>query len=110
MAYEWPGNIRELENTIERAFVLCNKGLIEISHLSDDIKMGNTKQGESKKISEARDMMEYQTILNALKRNNFNRAAAAAEIGIHKTTFYRKIKKLGIELPSEDGRTIDHSP
>ena len=47
---------------------------------------------------------EAQTILTALHKNNNNRAAAARDLGIHKSTFFRKIKNLGIELPQVDGR------
>lgn len=47
---------------------------------------------------------EAQTLLAALERNNNNRTAAARELGIHKSTFFRKIKSLGIDLPHEDGR------
>jgi transcriptional regulator with PAS, ATPase and Fis domain len=49
--------------------------------------------------------VEEQTILEALKRNHYNRLAAASELGIHKSTLFRKIKALGLELPSDDGRT-----
>ncbi len=47
---------------------------------------------------------EAQTILTALHKNNNNRAAAARDLGIHKSTFFRKIKNLGIDLPQVDGR------
>lgn len=47
---------------------------------------------------------ECQTILAALQRNNNNRTATAEELGIHKSTFFRKIKSLGIDLPRQDGR------
>ena len=47
---------------------------------------------------------EVQSIMAALRRNNNNRTAAARELGIHKSTFFRKIKKMGIDLPNVDGR------
>ena len=47
---------------------------------------------------------EVQSIITALRRNNNNRTAAARDLGIHKSTFFRKIKKMGIDLPHIDGR------
>ncbi len=47
---------------------------------------------------------EAQAIIEALRRNNNNRSAAAHDLGIHKSTFFRKIKNLGIDLPQADGR------
>jgi transcriptional regulator with PAS, ATPase and Fis domain len=48
---------------------------------------------------------EALTIMDALKRNNYNRLAAARELGMHKRTLFRKINKLGLKLPRVDGRS-----
>ena len=48
--------------------------------------------------------MEAQVIMDALKRNKYNRLATARDLGIHKSTLFRKIKMLGIDLPKIDGR------
>jgi len=53
----------------------------------------------------AHDILDTQAIRAALERNAFNRLAAARDLGIHKTTLYRRLKKLGILLPDQDGRT-----
>jgi transcriptional regulator with GAF, ATPase, and Fis domain len=53
----------------------------------------------------AREMLDAQGIRSALERNNYNRLAAARELGMHKSTLFRKIKKLGIALPRKDGRS-----
>ena len=50
-------------------------------------------------------MLDAESIRTALERNNYNRLAAARELGIHKTTLFRRIKKLGIALPLQDGRS-----
>jgi len=50
-------------------------------------------------------LIEIRAIQDALKRNHNNRSKAASDLGMHKSTLFRKIKKLGITLPSEDGRT-----
>ncbi|MFC1742789.1 sigma-54 interaction domain-containing protein [Candidatus Riflebacteria bacterium] len=96
--YDYPGNIRELENIIEHAFVLCKEGEIETQHLPDYLleKHSIITKVSSKDFS----LRESQKnlILNALKRNNWNRLAAANELGIHKSTLFRKIKTYKINL------------
>jgi transcriptional regulator of acetoin/glycerol metabolism len=105
MAYDWPGNIRELENAIERAFILCNGGYIGIGHLPEDLTSHIPVTGIDSLIRSAHETLDIQSILAAVRRNSCNRAAAAKELGIHKTTLFRKIKKLGITLPARDGRS-----
>lgn len=105
MAHDWPGNIRELENAIERAFILCTEGPIRIGHLPDELTAHHpAADGRS-----AHDILDAQAIRAALEHNAFNRLAAARELGIHKTTFFRRMKKLGIALPARDGRSR-HEP
>ena len=106
MAHDWPGNIRELENIIERAFVLCSGNIIEAHNLPEEIVGCNVSVAKSTDMATVKYATEKQAILNALKRNSFNRSAAACELNIHKTTLYRKIKLLGINLPAKDGRFI----
>jgi PAS domain S-box-containing protein len=104
MAYDWPGNIRELENAIERAFILCTGGYIGIGHLPEDLTAHVPARGDVSLIRSAHDTLDIQSILAAVSRNGCNREAAAKDLGIHKTTLFRKIKKLGIILPEQDGR------
>jgi PAS domain S-box-containing protein len=103
MKYDYPGNVRELENIIEHAFVLCAGGMIQAHHLPDELQpRTSTPQ------SETLDLLgeyEKELILNALRRNQWNRLQAAKELGIHKTTLFRKIRKLAIDLPDMDGRS-----
>jgi len=99
MAHSWPGNVRELENIIERAFVLCTGSQIEIRHLPPELAGRTPPPSTGQDIGAARRSAEAQTIFQALEKNNFNRAATAKELGIHKTTLYRKMKALGIQAP-----------
>jgi PAS domain S-box-containing protein len=104
MAHDWPGNIRELENVIERAFILCSQGDISIEHLPRELTGHGAAADSDSDIRSAHDILDAQAIRSALERNAFNRLAAAKELGIHKTTLFRKVKKLGIPLPEQDGR------
>jgi PAS domain S-box-containing protein len=105
MAHNYPGNIRELENILEHAFVLCAKGQIESHHLPADFIARVPQLKSPGDIKSAARAMEAQTILEALKRNQNNRLATAQELGIHKSTLFRKMKSLGIPLPKQDGRS-----
>jgi PAS domain S-box-containing protein len=105
MAHDWPGNIRELENAIERAFILCNNGIIGIGHLPGELTAHGAARGPDVELRSAHDILDVQAICAALERNDYNRVAAARDLGIHKTTLFRRIKKLGIFLPEKDGRS-----
>ncbi len=96
--HSWPGNVRELENIIERAFVLCSGTLIAEEHLPGELKRGESVSPSGDSISSVRSAAEIQSIVDALKRNGYNRTAAARDLGIHKTTLYRKLNRLGIKI------------
>ena len=103
MQHDYPGNVRELENIIEHAFVLCPGGMIQAHHLPDELQPRTSTPKR-----ETLDLLgeyEKELILNALRRNQWNRLQAAKDLGIHKTTLFRKIHKLGIDLPDTDGRS-----
>ena len=105
MAHDWPGNIRELENVIERAFILCNEGRIGIEHLPGELTARGAMGGAASGARSVHEILDAQAIRAALERNAFNRLAAAKELGVHKTTLFRRMKKLGIALPEKDGRS-----
>lgn len=103
-AHDYPGNIRELENIIEHAFVLCQKDQIEPNHLPAALTHRVALPETPGIIRAAVATSERETILNALEHTDYNRTAAAKYLGMHKSTLFRKIKKLTITLPSKDGR------
>jgi PAS domain S-box-containing protein len=100
-AHDWPGNVRELENAIEHAFVVCNGQRIERSHLPEQMG-GRTVRWRG--IRSAVQVAEAEAITDALRRSQNSRVAAARELGMHRSTFFRKVKALGVTLPAEDGR------
>jgi PAS domain S-box-containing protein len=107
LAHDYPGNVRELENLVEHAFVLCGSGRIETRHLPAEFT-GSPAAGTPPRpirLREGLKAAEARLILDALQRNRNNRLAAARELGLHKSTFFRRIKALGLDLPDEDGRT-----
>jgi PAS domain S-box-containing protein len=99
MAHDFPGNIRELENIIEYATVVCKNGLLSAEHLPDHLKKSKdaaTQPHPNEKKTSLEDV-EKGYICEVLSRNHWNRSATAAEMGIHPTTLWRKMKRLKIE-------------
>jgi len=97
MTHDYPGNVRELENVIEHAFVLCPGGLIRPQHLPDPLRPTESAS-EPARLKTLHDL-EAHLISDTLERHGWNRVATAKELGIHKTTLWRKMKQLGIEDP-----------
>ena len=101
MKHNYPGNVRELENIIEHAFILCPRGMIEPRHLPEYLLPRDRGPDISSSASLSFKEVEANFIKTVLERNDWSRAAAARELGIHKTTLYRKIKSLNIDIPRE---------
>jgi PAS domain S-box-containing protein len=101
MSYDFPGNVRELENLIEHAFVMCRGGEITAEHLPKEFReavrtLSPVNGGPLR--SRFKDS-EAEIIKAALKRNQGHRGKTARELGIDPSTLWRKMKRLGI---SED--------
>jgi PAS domain S-box-containing protein len=107
MRYDFPGNVRELENFIEYAFVLCHGRVIETAHLPKEL-LNATSESDAPGTSAEAEMhpliqAEARTIQAALGKYGGNRQKVAAYLGINKTTLWRKMKKYGItHHPSND--------
>ncbi len=130
--HSWPGNIRELENVVQRAVLLTKKPEIDVDVLPPSMigKIHNTTMSRSadcasalpvrsnlglatkhanksletatnswngKTLSEALEEPERQIILETLRQRNGNRNETALQLGINRTTLYKKMKKLGLE-------------
>jgi PAS domain S-box-containing protein len=93
MEYDYPGNIRELENAIEHAFALCKESYIQRHHLPARFREGDRLIPAYSTLDE----LERHYIELALERNQLNRTRAARELGINPSTLWRKMKKYNIE-------------
>lgn len=115
MNHSWPGNIRELEHVIERAYVLCSGDTITTDHMPTDILSAETPQNETLQPAAERSMQpapdattimqaedEVTLILDALRRTAGNKAKAARLLGIDRSTLYRKISGYKIDLSDID--------
>jgi PAS domain S-box-containing protein len=103
MDHEYPGNVRELENIIEQAFVLCRGGMIELTHLPPELRP-TSEHSLHDGMPMDLDAVEKLFITETLQRHDGNRKRAARDLGINASTLYRKIRTLDIETPGSDGR------
>jgi len=99
LTHDYPGNVRELENIIEHAFVLCHGGMIQPEHLPEYLRPAEPAPA-APSVKTLRDL-EAHLIYETMRRHGWNRLATAKELGIHKTTLWRKIKQLGLKIPGE---------
>jgi DNA-binding NtrC family response regulator len=107
MAHDYPGNIRELENIVEYAFVICPDAIIGARCLPESLA-GKHSLEVTLAVSgfdSAVKAVETQAILGALERCGGNRKEAAKALGMHKSTLFRKVRALGLVLPRNDGRS-----
>ncbi len=89
MNYSWPGNIRELQNTIEKAVILCETAVIK----PEDLYLRPVKEIKNLDPITTIEEMEERMMLLAVERNNGNFTAAAEQLGITRQTLYNRLKK-----------------
>ena len=94
--YPFPGNIRELENIIERAFVVCQRKLIDVRSLPDYVYQHRPEGELGGETGALLKNTEANLIARTLDKHRGNRTRAAEELGIHRVTLFRKIKKYGL--------------
>jgi PAS domain S-box-containing protein len=97
--YDYPGNIRELENIIEHALIVCQDKIIERNHLPLSLQGGiGSRLSQEEKQSFDREMAfsEKALILDTLRKTNWSKGKAAAALNINRTTLWRKMKKYNL--------------
>ena len=114
--YAWPGNIRQLENVVERAVLLGREPVLTVEDLPPELTGRSSDsfipsaidaqgspvrvgQLDGKSLREAMEGPERQIILQSLKSHRWNRAATADALEINRTTLYKKMKRLGLDDP-----------
>jgi len=109
LSYEWPGNIRELENCIARGVTLGDRQVIDVNDLPPAIRSeqaessGPATQDAASVSTTALAEMERMTILRVFEQANGDKALAGRMLGISRATLYRKLKRYNIPLRAEPG-------
>ena len=116
--YNWPGNVRQLENVIERAIVLATRARLEADDLPEELRFNSEaismavddqeedarsaelSSGSAVPLKDALKLPERDLILKVLAEVRWNRSEAAKRLGIHRSTLYHKIRQLGIDASS----------
>ena len=105
--YNWPGNVRELQNVVERSVLLGKGPVVAVEDLPSHLRVGqplpSSAPVQGRTLKEALAGPERQIILEVLESNGWNRNATADELGINRTTLYKKMKRLGLEHPMMGG-------
>ena len=108
--YPWPGNIRELENLVERLAILKGSGIVEVSDLPEQYRTQRAAPSQNETLELPMDGMDFNSavdayenllILQALEKTGWNRNQAAALLKLNRTTLVEKIKKKGLRPPPE---------
>ncbi len=100
--YHWPGNVRELHGVLERMYILSGNPTLTLQDLPDDIGQLVTNMQDSSPVDNARpnlDQIEADAIRTALSQSSFSLSQIATQLGISRTTLYRRMKSYGIERP-----------
>ena len=97
LKYGFPGNVRELENMLERAVTLCSGGTISADDLSMRSETTGSAPALSGKLGDQVEDVQRQAIVEALEKTRYNKTAAAKLLGLSFRQLRYRIKKLGIE-------------
>ncbi|MGK9476492.1 sigma 54-interacting transcriptional regulator [Melioribacter sp. OK-6-Me] len=99
MEYNWPGNIRELENVIEHCFILCSGDIIQVEQLPKRLREQRSKKSNTylQNYQKGFKDAERELIISTLEKNNYNKTNTAKDLNINPSTLWRKMKKLGIK-------------
>ncbi|MFO0674882.1 MAG: sigma-54 dependent transcriptional regulator [Polyangiaceae bacterium] len=94
--YTWPGNIRQLENRIRKALVLCDRTLLSV----DDLDLGANAESPILPLEKAKEEFQRKYVLEVLERNNGNRTQTARDLGVDPRTIFRYLEREANPMPS----------
>ncbi len=97
--HAWPGNIRQLENRIKKALVLCERTLLD----PEDLDLGPSAETPIMPLEKAKEDFQRRYVLEALERNNGNRTQTARDLGVDPRTIFRYLEKEQNPMPSGAG-------
>lgn len=101
LEYSWPGNLRELENVIERAVVLTKKEIIDVRDIPREVKNGIKGNSSGEALRSLKEM-EIETVINAVNAFNGNKSKAARILGITRKAIYSRLKEFnGHKIPKK---------
>jgi len=98
MENDWRGNIRELENAIEHAFVKSHSPIITPEEIPHEVRIARCIHLENK---EKKESLDYQKLIKTLRETGWNQSRAARKLGVNRITIWRNIKKYRISIPAE---------
>jgi two-component system response regulator AtoC len=102
-AYDWPGNIRELRNSVERMVVLSRGKVLDVKDIPAQVREKKIEDGEIRVDAELTvDEMEKRMVIQALEKTSGNRTKAAEKLGISRRTLHRKLNQYGLGKGSND--------
>jgi len=104
--YSWPGNVREMENVIERSVVINTGTTLEMRHIPMELRVvegaadlrraGGAERGESGSYRDMLEGLETKKLLDALQQAGGNKSRAARSLGLKRSTFFNKLKRYGL--------------
>ena len=106
MRYDWPGNVREMENIVQRSVVLAGGPVLQLRDLPLDLAMPETgprlAEDTGLPLRDAREQFERQYVLRVLERVGWNQSRAARLLGLHRNTLLAKLAAWRIRRPSDE--------